>query len=166
MIMILWILFTAEPNYMLWLYFPSSFFFFWISNCLFSYIVCLCSSNDTAKPKVSFYHYHPTPIYWSLFFWSQLSFFSHLGWLHSRLAEEMSFCVFLLLLLSLAGVPVFWLHTFCFFGLHLKVVGACLKVISQERVWYEGDKCPRSLHVWKKVIIVFSYWIDRLTIKF
>lgn len=28
MIMILWILFTAEPNYMLWLYFPSSFFFF------------------------------------------------------------------------------------------------------------------------------------------
>lgn len=166
MIMILWILFTAEPNYMLWLYFPSSFFFFEFLIAFFLILSVFAAVMILPNQRYLFIITTPRRSIWYLFFWSQLSFFSHLGWLHSRLAEEMSFCVFLLLLLSLAGVPVFWLHTFCFFGLHLKVVGACLKVISQERVWYEGDKCPRSLHVWKKVIIVFSYWIDRLTIKF
>lgn len=95
MIMILWLLFTSEPNYMVWVYFPSRFIFLNFYLIFFLYCDCLCSIMILLNQRYLFIL--TTLVYWYLSFGANyLFFFLSLIWAdYSGFVEKMSLGVLL-----------------------------------------------------------------------
>lgn len=127
MIMILWLLFTSKPNYMVWVYFPSRFIFlnFWLT--FFLYCDCLCSIMILLNQRYLFIL--TTLIYWYLSFGANyLFFYFPLIWADYSLGSLKRCHLESSSLVTLLGwSPSFLIAYVYFFGLPFKLLEYVLR---------------------------------------